>query len=544
MTFAPDISGDSSWTSDLKGRYGNYNPAQVDFPSVPTYTFTNLALIEDTTETHKDDFFHHTIRGSADDVIEIKVSITYNKLLERIAPPAKRILLLEGRPGCGKTTLMRKFSRDWAEGTILNFVGYLFLIPLRQFYSTPIISLRSILEYFRISHLESEITEKRGKGTCFLFDGLDEYSQNYTKDGQTWFEDLLRGNVLTSSVIVITSRPNASLELRETVHIRGEVLGFLKDQIGEYIDRSYTRDPTTAINIKKYLQDHQNILHMCYVPLHLVMIIFTYNNCRKNNTLLPKTETDVYNQFTIMTLVRYFTKSGKNISIKDLESLPLQELALLRVISKVAYVSTAASKTFISVNEIVAINGDGSPYDVASLGFLVQDEKEDYSGKEPIFSFVHLTIQEFLAAYHISRLTPDGQLEAIREHVVQPHMGVVLKFFCGLTKLHDPNHWAEILNNALLGDVFDKKVNLRALHCVLESQNNQRCKELFAKAKGNLAIINDTLSLLDYYAIGFCIDAASDNINSIELRCQINSEGLDIITQKVAHLMNSVKKLR
>ena len=109
----------------------------MDFPPVPKFSFTNLALIKDTTETCRSAFFYNTIQGSVDDVIETKVTITYDDLFESVTSQ-NRILLLEGRPGCGKTTLTRKISRDWGEGTILSFIKYLFLIPLRQFYAMPI----------------------------------------------------------------------------------------------------------------------------------------------------------------------------------------------------------------------------------------------------------------------------------------------------------------------------------------------------------------------------------------------------------------------
>ena len=112
-------------------------PAQEDFPPVPTFAFTNLALIKDTTEMKKSAFFLNTIQGSVDDVIETKVTVEYEEFLEGINSKTK-ILLLEGRPGCGKTTLTRKISRDWGKGAILRFIKYLFLIPLRQFYATPI----------------------------------------------------------------------------------------------------------------------------------------------------------------------------------------------------------------------------------------------------------------------------------------------------------------------------------------------------------------------------------------------------------------------
>ena len=514
----------------------------MDFPPVPTYSFTNLALLKDTTETHRGDFFYNTLQGSIDDVIETKVTISYNNLMESITPD-NRIILLEGRPGCGKTTLMRKLSRDWGEGAVLLFVKYLFLIPLRQFYATPIGGLHSILEYFRMTNLEDEVNGNEGESMCFVFDGLDEYSQMYTKDGHSWFDQLVRGDILTSSTIIITSRPNASVELRASVHTRGEVLGFLKEQIDQYIDMSYPTNPSKVTEVKAYLHDHQNIRHMCYVPLHLVMVIFIYDTSQEEATPLPNTETEVYHQFTIMSLVRYFRKVGIKIILKDLELLPSPESVLFRRISKLAYTTTAASKTSFLSEEVMSLGGEWSTTDIANLGILVMDEKEERSGAKTIFSFVHLTNQEFLAAYHVSRLPPDEQLKAIMEHVVQPHMAVVLKFFCGLSRLQNDDHWSVIMNNALIDDLFVKKVNLRALHCVFESQNDQRCKELFTKADGKLVIRNETLTLLDCCAIGYCIGSANNLVKEIILYCQLTAEGLDIITKMLTNTMDSVRTL-
>ena len=512
----------------------------MDFPPVPKFSFTYLALIKDTTQTFRSPLFYNTIQGSIDDIIEKKVTITYEELFKHVSSE-NRIFLLEGRPGCGKTTLTRKISRDWGEGTILSCVKYLFLIPLRQFHTTPITDLSSILEYFALSTLQTEISGNAGHGVCFIFDGLDEYSQKYTADGRSWFEQLLRGEVLTSSIIMITSRPNASVQLRESVNTRGEVLGFLKEQIDEYIDKSYSNNPSKASEVKAYLHKHQNIQHMCYVPLHLVMIIFIYNTCEEDKAPLPKTETDVYHLFTVMSLVRYYRKMGKNVVLNQLKSLPSSELSLFLSICKLAYNTTVSSKTFISLHDV---NDEFSISDVANLGIIIADQKEGLTGGEPILSFVHLTNQEFLAAYHVSTLPPDEQLKAIREHIGQPHMGVVLKFFCGITGLQNPDHWTSILDNALIGEDDMKKVNLKALHCVFESQKRQRCSELFSKASGELNIKNETLTLLDYCVVGYCLESASDAVKSIALTCPLTAEGLEIIVQKLTRSIESVTELQ
>ena len=255
--FHPTI-GWNKHTRDLKNRYRNHKPAQVDFPPVATYSYVNLALIKDTTNALSDEFFLNTIQGSVDDVVHTKVTISYHDLFGRITPD-NRILLLEGRPGCGKTTLTRKISKDWGEETILSFVKYLFLIPLRHFNRKSPLNLHTIMEHFQMTDLEVNIAENGGERVCFVFDGLDEYIERYSAQGNSWFEQLLRGEVLSCSTIVITSRPNASIELRKTVNIRGEIVGFLTNQIDEYIVKSYPDSSTKVNELQTYLHSHPNI---------------------------------------------------------------------------------------------------------------------------------------------------------------------------------------------------------------------------------------------------------------------------------------------
>ena len=163
------------------------------------FHFTNLALIKDTTEMKKSAFFFNTIQGSVDDAIEIKVTVAYEDLH------------VEGCKFYEQNIIARRKARVWQDhidkknkqrlGRRCISEMYLFLIPLRQFYATPITGLSNVLEYFYMSDLESEMRGNAGEGVCFIFDGLDEYSQKYTKDGCSRFEQLLRGHIFPSSKI-------------------------------------------------------------------------------------------------------------------------------------------------------------------------------------------------------------------------------------------------------------------------------------------------------------------------------------------------------
>ena len=512
-----------------------------DWPPVPKFTFINLALIkEDTTEHCRQDFYLKSIRGSADDIIESKIAIDYDTLFgatENVKPGTR--VLLEGRPGCGKTTLVKKLSRDWGEGKILDKVKYLFFISLRRLYSRPLKDLNDILENFKMKRLESDIEQNFGVEVCFMFDGLDEYTEKFTTSGTSWFEQLLRGEVLPCSLIFITSRPNASIQLRKSVTIRAEVLGFLEPHVMEYIDRSYAQETSKATEVKAYLREHQNIKHMCYLPLHLVMIIFLYD-CRKASKPLPNTETEVYIQFTVMTLRRYYEKKGSYQEVLGLEAVPEPEAAIFKRICALAYNITVASRTDVLSSDLMDGSGDHISTEVETLGLLVVDEMDGVQRSETVYSFPHLTNQEFLAAYHMITLDPDEQLAAIMEYSHSLHMQVVLTFYSGLTKLESEAQWNALLDNALLGE--DKEVNLHALHCIFESQNNQRCRELYCTAGGRLHITS-TLSLTDYCAIGHCLALASDIINIIHFQCELAAEGLAIITQCISAAVLQVKEL-
>lgn len=134
---------------------------------------------------------------------------------------------------------------------------------LNSLYSTkPVLDLSDILQLFKDLKVSKELLEHRnGKGVCFIFDGLDEFSP---PDGrESIVHKIINKNYLNSSTVIVASRPAATARLRNKAHKVVEVLGFLENEVFEYFDCYPFSDKPKSAQLKAFLTLHPNILHMC-----------------------------------------------------------------------------------------------------------------------------------------------------------------------------------------------------------------------------------------------------------------------------------------
>ncbi len=203
------------------------------WPPVKHDTFINLALIkQEGINKGSSTYSRCTIRGDADDIMKDKESIRYEEVFSYLS--SRACLLIEGRPGSGKTTLVHKVSRDWAEGKLkFNHCRLLLLIHLRGFLNDPEVDLEHIITcYYHhkadVDDIVTYVHRRSGLGLYLILDGLDEYIPHKNK---TPIFDLIKKVILPKFVVIVASRPAGVARFRSIATKQVEVLGFLNDQI-------------------------------------------------------------------------------------------------------------------------------------------------------------------------------------------------------------------------------------------------------------------------------------------------------------------------
>ena len=485
------------------------------WPRVSQSTYINLAVIDGSGARMSEEYSLQTIRGNADDVFGCKGNVSYQEAFSNISY-GDRVLVV-GRPGSGKTTLVHRVSQDWGSLLTLGGVKCLFLISLRNFHSNPSIGLKELVRcYFDNEEDASTICEyiekHQGLGVCFILDGLDEYQPQVE---ETYIDKLIKVHSLPRAIIIVASRPAAVAKYRLNTNQCIEVLGFFKKQIQDYIDSYKFKCQSRCSALKQYLIHHPNVHHMCYLPIQTAMICFLYD---VGGDALPNTETKIYCEFTKHTILRALYRGKSQVKLQTLDCLQGTARDNFLVICKLAFEKTKNSEQVLEKGEIEGICTEGRIEE--SLGLITIDLKAAISGFQNTYSFCHLTFQEFLAAYHISKLEVQEQLAIIQSCGPMKHMYMVFKFYCGLVKFEeDCGRFKKLLEVA-------KFETLHKLHCCFESQQPATCD--FVTDRGMIDGSFTTPS--DYTCLGYVVvNAKKNTVRMIEFNesASLNEECLE-----------------
>ena len=339
---------------------------------------------------------------------------------ENSVPP--RRILIEGAPGIGKTVIAKEIAFLWANGKLLQEVTVLFLLFLRNPKLWEIRSVKELVQFLTINSVFDDdkvadctltLLHSKRFQIAFVCDGLDEYPQNKNP----FILDLIYGQVFPKAKIVCTSRPTASLGLHGHVDRRIEIFGFTKEEREKCITMSLTDSPDKKGKLEKYLKDNPIIDDLCFIPLHLAILMFLFQQ-----GTLPETLTKLNELFVIHTIYRSLKKTHKQYMsnlVQSLADLPEKYYNVICKLSKLAYEGVKHHQLVFTSDEIMLICPEISDMPDVTNGFGLLQAVPYYStvgaGTTTSYSFLHFTMQEYLAALHVSTLPNLEQFRLLQQ---------------------------------------------------------------------------------------------------------------------------------
>ena len=354
-------------------------------------------------------------------------------------------VVVDGPPGVGKTTLCHKLCNMWAKNELKKCsFDHVFLLHLRDERVSSAKNISDLVSLFHSSKklcetVSDQIMEKNGRGLLLILDGWDEFKgRDQTK---SFILDIIQRKELQSCSIMITSRTYASSILLEKTNVHHiEVLGFQEEEIFSCIRNELIEE--NAEQLIKELEIREDVLSLCYIPFVCSMLVRVYHLC--DNTL-PNTLTKFYKKYVLYAVKRSMKKQELYPdTVESLEELQEDQKRAFDELCCCAYEKLKTQNTTFNRNEILKLSHS---LKCEHFGLMNCYKIADTTKHQ----FLHLTIQEFLAAWWITH--HDDQKMLFREYFHDTHFRMTLRFVAGLTELKDDSYQ----------EYFSKEVDLQCM---------------------------------------------------------------------------------
>ena len=466
---------------------------ETKWPPTPSREYITLAVVEG--GQCRDEYIGHTLQGNVQQLLEKRREISTEQILEAPEGQKMRLIFIEGAPGIGKSTLAWELCRKWEEFSCMQQYSLVVLLRLREEKVQNITKVSKLFYAYESEDkkaLEEEVLKSQGKGILFILDGFDEFPKNLQRT--SFLLDLIKGSVLPQSTVLVTSRPSATAQLLTSCHPqkRVEILGFTQESVEAYANSVFVAEPEKLRGFKAYISVSNNpaINSLMYVPLNAAIVVQIYRNS-KSDSVLPHTLTELYTQLCLTILNRYLDVHHPAVRAAKFEDLPSDLYSQFLKLCEVAFEGME--------NEDVIFN---LPSVFNHFGFL-DAVSALYGGGEISYNFLHLTLQEFLAAYHISQLGDRGQEFFKRLFMVHYNWNVVWRFVAGLTKfkqftLADIKFIDDSSSDGLhMSDFF--------IECLFEAKTIEYFNSFIRAIPSFHINVHSGVSAFVMYALGYCI---------------------------------------
>ena len=470
---APDIPGFCKW------------------PPTPSTRYINLAVVNKAHVTRKeaDESTRATLRGP---VLKAKESISLEDVLKPEGETEVKIVLVEGTPGVGKSTFAWELCRRWDEIEAMKKYSVVVLLRLRDKHVQEAKTVGDLF-YHDNSSIQQEVVEvitaTGGENVLLVLDDVDEVSTSYWNS--SFLLQVVQGRMLPKATVLLTSRPTANLlsVCRTLNHRHIEVLGFTQKQFEEYAKSVFVSDPSLLEDFLKYVSLTPGINGMMYIPLCSAIVIEIYQENKTAGRPIPQTMTQLYTELTLTLIRRYMSEQGhdpEDLDCEQLQDLPQNLNSQLLSLAKLAFEGTVEQDVIFS----------SLPKDCSQPLGLMNASCTKHTLKIS-YNFLHLTLQEFLCALHISQLKFSKQKDIYVKHGPNGEEAfscMIWKFVAGLTNFEGIG-W-EVEPRRGMDRFWD--VSPFLVQCLYEAQEEVPC-ELKVKFVGRSA------TLFDCFAVGCCV---------------------------------------
>ena len=491
-----------TYANTLRNKYQSEPPTVLtaQWPPPPTYKVFNLAMISQKALCYgpDDELLSLLQKGNVDEVVSCKNEVKLEELSDSLVQSkGRKVILIEGAPGAGKSTLAWHLCRKWEAQELFQDFEIVLFVQLRE---PAIQSAKSLEDLFPAESLckkqevVSAVQYCSGQQVLIILDSWDEFTPGLHK------ESVIKNLICNPSILkmefsalIITSRPIATAELQRIISTRIEIVGFLRSEIKRYFTETIG-DSEIVQKLSDRLREHPVIEASCYLPLNTVIITHVF--LAQNHTL-PTTLHGVFTSLVICCIIRHMQRQGKIMKFSSLDHLPPDIQEQFNNLCTLAYHGVRENKATFSEEDLQSFK---LQTELSTLSLMQGVASFTAFGELKLYNFLHLSTQELLAAFYISKLSVEEQVHIFNKLFEQPRFSNVFQFYAAFTKLQ-----TEEIRDTVARIVKRKKMSLilSLLHCLYEAQDDTLCQFVASQAEKEIDLSRVSVSPVDCLTVGY-----------------------------------------
>ncbi|XP_019205737.1 uncharacterized protein LOC100710759 [Oreochromis niloticus] len=580
----PDIRSQRKLKSQLKEQFTRVSEGidRQKTSAVLNEIYTELYIIEGQSGEVNKQQETRLVEKAKFKPVKQETVIKYNEIFTSVENKHIKTVMTIGVAGIGKTIASMKYMLDWAEGNMVQDIYFMFPLPFRELNlrKEEQLSFEDLLHQFFPAMKTSEISDYDKYNILVVLDGFDEcrLDLDFSESNKCidvreqtsvnlLLTNLIHGNLLPKAQIWITSRPAASNRIpADKVDRVTEVRGFNDEQKEEYFRKRFNVD--LAEKILTHVKKSRSLYIMCHIPVFCwitAKVLEEYVTTNQEDEM-PKTLTDMYTYFLLIECRQANRKYNED---KTSESCEIDKCwnernkETIISLGKLAFEELVKGNFLFTEENLTECGTDITKAAVFS-GILTQIEREGPSMyPQKLFCFVHLSIQEFLAAFYVfyifnnkseNLLTPPPSVvsdlpasefykKAVDKALDSKHgdWDLFLRFLLGLSLETNQKHLKELLidnnkNNKetnketaeyikkkINEDISDADKNLNLFYCLNELNDHSLVKDIKDQLRSGKQNFED-YSAAQWSALTFVLLTSDEKLDVFDLKKYRKSE--------------------